>query len=226
MKDNASAFDCAEYDRKIRQTLPYYEEYYRQVIGLVGTVFSRPVSWLDIGCGTGEMGRVALASLPLERFVFMDSSEAMIEVARERLPGPGAEFSLCDIRNLQAKGEFDVVTAIQVFHYLQKEERREALRRSYEALKEGGIFVSFENIAPCTEAGTRISLKRWERYQVGQGKSPEEARAHIGRYGKGYFPIPLEEHLNVMRECGFPVVEVLWLSYMQAGFWGRKGARE
>ena len=32
----------------------------------------------------------------------------------------------------------------------------------------------------------------------------------------------VEEHLNLMRESGFRVVELLWFSNMQAGFWGMK----
>lgn len=35
MNDNMSAFSSIVYDRKIRQTLPYYDEFYEQVIELV-----------------------------------------------------------------------------------------------------------------------------------------------------------------------------------------------
>lgn len=35
MNDNKSAFRSDEYDRKIKQTLPYYDEFYEQVIDLV-----------------------------------------------------------------------------------------------------------------------------------------------------------------------------------------------
>ena len=31
MNDNQSAFNSSEYDRKIKQTLPYYDEFYKQV---------------------------------------------------------------------------------------------------------------------------------------------------------------------------------------------------
>lgn len=56
MNDNRLAFDSTEYDRKIKQTLPYYDEFYKQVIELVKTFQISAVKWLDIGCGTRKMG--------------------------------------------------------------------------------------------------------------------------------------------------------------------------
>lgn len=53
------AFSSAEYDRKIKQTLPHYEQFYEEVIELVKVFHPDAVSWLDIGCGTGKMGSVA-----------------------------------------------------------------------------------------------------------------------------------------------------------------------
>ena len=73
MVDNTSAFHSSEYDRQIRQTFPYYEDFFAQVVELVRTVHAGPVSWLDVGCGTGMMGSAAFGKIPLERFVFMDS---------------------------------------------------------------------------------------------------------------------------------------------------------
>ena len=115
-----------------------------------------------------------------------------------------------------------MITAIQVFHFLQAEERSAVLRQCHAALKENGILVSFENIAPFTETGKTVCLEKWRRFQMEQGKSREETEGHISRYGKDYFPITIEEHLRLLRESGFRVVEMLWFSNTQAGFWAMK----
>lgn len=220
--DNISAFCSSEYDRKIRQTIPYYDEFYKEVIGLVKVLQKSAVKWLDIGCGTGRMGSAAFEDTEPERFVFCDSSEEMIEIAKERFSRPNAEFSVCDVRNIAYANEFNVITAIQVFHYLRINEHRAALKKCYEALEENGVFISFENFAPFTETGRAVCLEKWKSYQISQGKSVEESSRHIDRYGKDYFPLTLEENLKLMRDCGFKAVEILWLSNMQAGFWGMK----
>lgn len=220
--DNQSAFHSSDYDRKIQQTIPYYHEFYEQVIELVEVFHHHAIRWLDIGCGTGKMGGIALQNAAIEKLVFCDSSKEMIKIAKERFSCSNTEFSVCDVRNLSYVNEFDVITAIQVNHYLQIEERKMALEKCYEALKENGLFISFENFAPFTETGTSVYLEKWKNYQIKQGKSREESRRHIERYGKEYFPITLPEHMELMRNCGFKVVEILWLSNMQVGFWGMK----
>lgn len=222
MSDNKFAFDSSEYDRKIKQTLPYYDEFYKQVIELVKTYKNSTIKWLDVGCGTGKMGSIALENIELEKFVFSDPSDEMIRIAKERFQRSNTEFSVCNIQNLEYINKFDVITAIQVNHYLRVEERKIALQKCYKALKENGLLISFENFAPFTNIGKMVYLEKWKRYQIEQGKSVEESTRHIERYGKDYFPITLEEHLTLMRNSGFRAVEILWLSNMQVGFWGMK----
>ncbi len=53
MKD--SAYKAEEYDKKIRQTLPYYEDFYQQILDILNVMGQKDVVWLDIGCGTGKM---------------------------------------------------------------------------------------------------------------------------------------------------------------------------
>ena len=222
MSDNRSAFSASGYDRKIRQVLPYYEEFYRQVVELVKVLNQSAVRWLDIGCGTGEMGRAAFENVEIEQFVFCDSSDEMIKIAKERFAGRNAKFFVCDFRELVCAGEFDVITSIQVNHYLRMEERREVLLKCHEALKEHGPYIGFENFAPFTDLGKAVYLEKWKRYQMKQGRSPEECEEHLKRYGRDYFPISLSENMELLRNCGFQAVEILWLSNMQAGLWGIK----
>lgn len=222
MNDNKSAFCSSDYDEKIKQTLPYYDEFYKQVIELVKVFNHNAVRWLDIGCGTGKMGSVALENVELEKFVFCDSSDKMIKLAKEKFDCKNADFSVCDIQKLAYANEFDIITAIQVNHYLHLEERKIALEKCYEALKDNGLYICFENFAPFTDLGKTLYLEKWKQYQIKHGKSLEKSEKHIDRYGKDYFPISLSENMKLMRECGFKAVEILWLSNMQVGLWGIK----
>ena len=36
------------------------------------------------------------------------------------------------------------------------------------------------------------------------------------------FPITIEQHLEMLKNAGFKSVNILWVSYMQAGFWAIK----
>lgn len=223
MKDNNSAFNSTEYDEKIKCTLPYYEEFYKQIIDVVGTYYKdKSLNWLDVGCGTGKMADIAFKGAAIEQFIFCDNSVEMIGQAKERFDLPNTQFIVSDVQDINFQNEFDVVTAVQVNHYLKADERIYAIKKCYDALKSDGLFISFENFQPNGNVSEKLYLKQWKNYQVSMGKSNEESERHIGRYKKDFFPISISEHLEVMKQCGFCEVEILWLSYMQVGILGIK----
>lgn len=222
VNDNTSAFNALEYDEKVKKTLPYYKDFYKQVIDIVKIQFEKSLTWLDIGCGIGKMAEIALSMSNIEKFVFCDNSVNMLEIARQRFESENTEFTTSSILELHSHTQFDVITAIQVFHYFEREERIRAIKKCYEMLHTNGIFVTFENFAPQSKVGKKLFLERWKLYQLSQGKNIAKCNGHIDRYGKEYFPISISEHLKVLEQCGFENVEIIWVSNMQVGLLGIK----
>src|SRR5207302_1564338 len=74
---------------------------------------------LDVGCGSGRIGELALDARP-GRYVGIDFSEPMIDMARARLArfGQRAELVTDDFLNASLDGPFDVVLALGLFDYL------------------------------------------------------------------------------------------------------------
>jgi len=228
MSDNSTPHKATEYDEEIRRTVPFYHLFHTETIDLLRTILPGVSVWLDTGCGTGYLAEQALPLLPEVRFLLADPSLAMLDQARERL----ARFPSADIRFLGAVATEDlvgtvpetpqVISAIQSHHYGAEEARKRATAVCYQLLEPGGLYVTFENIRPDTERGISISLDRWVRFQRGAGRSPEAAEEHRSRFNRNYFPITVAEHLQLLRATGFTVVEIFWLSQMQAGFYAIK----
>ncbi len=213
------------YDSEIRAILPHYDSFHQETINLVRSAFPEPEAWLDTGCGTGTLVEKALRHFPTTRFVLADPSFEMLEEARRKLsrsdritflkPAFTGDLSSESI----SFGCFDVITAIQSHHYLSKEGRTAATGVCYDLLKNGGIYVTFENIRPLTEAGTDIGKRSWRSHQLTSGREPETVKDHLERFDRVFFPLTVEEHLSLLRGAGFRAVELLWYSCMQAGFY-------
>lgn len=80
------------------------------------------------------------------------------------------------------------------------------------------MYFCFENFAPFSGIGTELYLERWRLFQLEQGRSSEECESHLSRYGKEYFPVTISAETDILKDCGFRTVEILWVSCMQAGF--------
>ncbi len=222
MKDNKSAYNSSIYDEKIINVLPYYKEYHGQIIDLVRSMGFDDPDWLDTGCGTGTLVRRVHEDRSDVKFTLCDPSENMLSEAKEKLAGKDIRFFNISSQQMAFDSEFDVVTAVQSHHYLQPDERKVAVSKCYRALRENGVFITFENIRMSTDDSDAIALTRWARFLAEHGNSPEDVQMHIDRRGTEVFPITIEEHISLMRECGFRSVNLLWSSFLQAGFWALK----
>lgn len=164
----------------------------------------------------------ALSKFKLAEFVLCDPSAEMIENAKSKLSGfDNVSFYNLSSQQFDFKNRFDIVTAIQSHHYLNKEQRALATKKCFDALKSGGVYVTFENIELSSEMSIKIGIDRWKRFLFSNGKN-EEVQSHINRRWTEVFPITVEEHIKLIKGCGFRTVDVLWASYMQAGFFAVK----
>ena len=225
MSDNKTPGMASVYDEKVNQTIPEYDLLHGQIIDLVYTYNDSPSVWLDTGCGTGTLVMKALEKFENTSFILVDPSVGMLRIAKTKLAENNrVRFSgAAGTLELDLPGEsIDVLTAIMSHHYFDANSRKKATENCFRMLKRGGVFITFENIRPNSEKGVQIGLERWKRFQMAHGQSEESAKKHLERFDAKFFPITLGEHLHLLREVGFRVCEVLWVSYMQAGFYAIK----
>ncbi len=220
---NKTPFKAVEYDNNVRKVIPLYDLIYEQMIDLISVCFKgKPVSILDTGCGSGNLGVNASKKLDVSDLVLCDPSEDMLDVAKKKLAGVDCTFRRVGSEGLDYTEQFDVVTAIQSHGYFDREGREAAVKNCYNALKNGGIFICFENTAPFSELGRDIMLDRVYKFGINAGRSEQEAAAHRARYGTDFFPLTIKEHLELLEKTGFKTAELFWHSYMQSGFYGVK----
>ncbi|MGN0813888.1 MAG: class I SAM-dependent methyltransferase [Candidatus Coproplasma sp.] len=220
--DNTTPFAAKSYDKEINNTIPYYGEFYDQTLDVIEQYESGRIKWLDLGCGTGTLQEIARQRFSDIQFTLVDPSEKMLEQAKRKLNDGSVQYICASSACINFQDCFDVVTAIQSHHYMREEERRKATERVYNALASGGIYISFENVIPEDEELKAAELLRWGRYQQRHGKTAEEAKAHNSRCGVNYFPLTVNQHINLLKETGFSKVHVFWLSYMQMGIYAIK----
>ncbi|MBU2700511.1 tRNA (cmo5U34)-methyltransferase [Sporomusaceae bacterium BoRhaA] len=226
MRDNKTSKPAQEYDGNFGKTMLYHSFFHEETLRLIKAVNPRPETWLDAGCGTGILVSKALNFFADTHFVMMDPSAAMLDIAKEKFAGREnmkLSYVLAGTEEADFPTEnFDVITAILAHHYFNKSTRQKATANCLAMLKKGGTYVTFETILPSSDQGIKIGLERWKTAIIKNGKDAAAAEQHISRFGTELLPITAMEHIELLHKVGFSVVEILWASGVQMGFYAIK----
>ena len=88
LSDNSTAHSAQVYDKQVRNTIPYYNEFHTQTIKIVKAIGINPKTWLELD-GKGSLVQKAATEFPATHFVLVDPSPQMLEAAKEKLANQG-----------------------------------------------------------------------------------------------------------------------------------------
>ena len=132
-------------DYETTRTETPYNDYYEtpSVLSKLGDLEGKSI--LDVGCGTGYFTRL-FQKQTKNKVIGVDISKNLIELAKESelKDKLGIKYLLRNAENLEILGEFDLVTAIHLLHYIStKEKLYKACLNIYKNLKSEGRFFTF-----------------------------------------------------------------------------------
>jgi SAM-dependent methyltransferase len=159
---------------------------------------------LDLGVGTGRTGH-SFAPL-VRRYVGLDYSPRMLELARERLAGePGVELVLGDARDLSTvEGEFDfVLFSFNGIDAVGHEDRLRILAEVRRVLRPGGRFLFSSHSMGALPLDER--RPRSPRYAGSRAYAVYARLADI-RFGRRIRAINRALDLDAARERGWVIV--------------------
>lgn len=175
---------------------------------------------LDIGSGHGPYLALFLRSFPDARGTWVDSSEAMRELAREPLAefGERVEYVLADAESLdQARLEqADVVLTSRVLHHFSPESLQRTYRAVHDLVVPAGFFFNLDHIGPAE--GWEARYRRIRPQFTGRRQRPLKPHRHD-------FPLqPIREHLRWLEDAGFEAPDVPWRTLYTALIAARRPA--
>jgi tRNA (cmo5U34)-methyltransferase len=153
--------------------IPAYEELQEAVVDATRGVDLRRV--LELGTGTGETALRILAEHAGASWTGIDSSDAMLARARERLPD--ADLRLGRLEDPLPEGPFDLVVSALAVHHLDAEGKRNLFARIAQVTD---LFVLGDLVVP---------------------EHPEDATMEID----GVYDVPssVPDQVEWLREAGF-----------------------
>ncbi len=153
---------------------------------------------LDAGCGSGRLTEELLKRLPKGRVIAVDSSQNMINTARERLREQlrRVELRHADLTDFTLPKPVDGIFSNAVFHWVPDHDRM--FRSLLAALKPGGwLIAQFGGGGNLGRLKSRVAMLRDE----------EPFRRYLEDFDEVAHSEPVEPTLERMKAAGFAEIE-------------------
>jgi len=93
-------------------------------------------SVLDLGCGNGRLIEMLQSS---NKYLGIDNSDKLIEVAKKRYPG--YNFTISDILELKLNKKFNIILSLSVIHHIPQKYQKRFIETISKHLNKNGIVI-------------------------------------------------------------------------------------
>jgi SAM-dependent methyltransferase len=200
----------SEYDRRIRTFIPHYQELLDVVAGAAALGGARAPLIVDLGIGTGALAARCLDVAPRAQIYGIDEDPAMLGVAAKRLARRGKRHDLVagSFARLPLPRCDAMVATLSLHHVKTVVAKRRLYRRSFQALKSGGILASGDAMLSSSAPLRRHEMAAW-RAHMRQWYSARQARGFLAAWASEDRYMPLAVEVKLLESAGFRV-DVPW----------------
>jgi len=160
---------------------------------LLAALPARVERFVDLGSGDGRMLALVHGRYPDAAAIGLDSSQPMLERARQRFAGERhVELRAHDLElPITEKGSFDAIVSGLAIHHLEDERKRELFAEIHALLVPGGVFANLDLVSPGSQ-------RLHERFRREIGRTEDDPSDRLA---------DLSDQLGWLREAGFAEVD-------------------
>lgn len=212
------------FDDMLGRSVPFYDEVQRMV-GEIGADFAAPGTTVyDLGCSTCttflQISRFLPPGLDV-RFVGIDSSKEMLEIARAKLAQEGFpyeyELQCSDLDQGIEIGNASVVLLVLTLQFVRPLYRERLIHRISEGMAENGCLILVEKVLGESSTFNRLFIKHYYEMKKRNGYSELEIAQKREALENVLIPYRLEENKELLRRQGFQHVDVFFKWYNFCG---------
>ena len=205
------------FDDMLSRSVPFYDEAMKLTAHFASLNIAMGERVYDLGCSTASL------LLEIERkseheikLIGIDNSEAMLAQASKKLHAFNSKIELeCgDILNFDYK-EAAVICSNYTLQFVRPPVRAEFVKKIYDALKPGGLFIFSEKVISKDSALNKQMIDTYYDYKKVQGYSEYEIVQKREALENVLIPYTEEENIQMLQEAGFSHCESIfkWVNF-------------
>jgi len=199
------------WDEDTERANPSRAEQVRIVVRLAARLLRPGAMVLDLGAGSGRVEEALFRARPDARIVAVDSSAAMLDLARRRLAAFADRISFVPgtFETIEAvalpEGQYQIALSIQALHHVPDAVKERVIRWVHWILEPAGLFLLVDRMALPPAPLQPVYAALWEELDriasKPSGLSASEFLVNLA--GKEDYPSAWEAHLHMLRAAGF-----------------------
>ncbi len=205
------------FDDMLQRSVPFYRDVTNLVSKLCVKYTKEGERVVDLGCSTAttliDIYKKSPHRLKLTGY---DNSKAMIKRAKKKVSAFGADIEL--IERDFIKDEIDIskiIIANYTLQFVRPSKREELLKKIYESLEEGGIFIFNEKIIYEDPKLNKQMIDIYYDFKKQKGYSEYEIAKKREALENVLIPYSDSENISLAKKCGFKDV---WIIFKWANF--------
>jgi tRNA (cmo5U34)-methyltransferase len=206
------------FDDMLSRSVPFYDEVRHLIIALILAHQEEGKRVLDLGSSTAKF----LIDLHSKMGCNMelkgiDNSTAMVELARQKSKGYGANITLeyGDMLDYPYGGE-DIIIANYTLQFIRPMQRLGLVKKIADGLRGDGLFIFSEKVIFEEKKLDKDIIDIYYAYKKGQGYSEYEIAQKREALENVLVPFTIEENIKMCQEAGFSSVNTLfqWANFV------------
>ncbi|MCL2626298.1 MAG: class I SAM-dependent methyltransferase [Cystobacterineae bacterium] len=216
-EEEAEAFDVV-----IQKLIPHYMEMVDILVSVIPFQKNSRFSVMDLGCGTGTLAATLKAHFPNIEITCVDIAEKMLEIAKAKIGGT-LNCIQADFNHFEFPGRYECMVSSLALHHLEDDnDKFRFYKKIYSALADGGLFVNLDVVLGSDESLQKIYMAKWKEFMRKNVSEEEISNKWLPAYVAEDRPAKLLTHLDMLRECGFSCVDVIYKYFNYAVYMGKK----
>lgn len=211
------------FDDMMNRNVPFYDEIQNMIEQLVKYNLYPGSNVYDLGCSTGTT-LIKLASKYKKndiKFIGIDSSEAMLNKARENLKKHGL-LDKCILLNKDLNKEINIENASAVIlnlslHFIRPINRDSLISQIHSGLREKGCLILVEKILSDNPILRRGYIEFYHNFKEKNNYSKLEIQQKRIALENILIPYSFEENCKLLRKNGFNEIEEFFRWYCFCG---------
>jgi len=200
------------FDDMLSRSVPFYNEVRQLIISLILAEEGEGKKVLDLGSSTAKLllelhGKMQ-SGMSLKG---IDNSQAMLDRAMQKCQAFGADITL-ELADMLTYpyAEEDIIVANYTLQFIRPMQRVELIKRLYDGLNEGGIFIFSEKILFDDKRLDKQVVDIYYDYKKEQGYSEYEISQKREALENILIPFTIKENIQMCRDAGFSEISTIF----------------